>query len=275
LLVATAVTAVAGPVLIGILSAQQQTEKLTFEVASIRPADPDSRNVSIGFTPGGGVSLINVDLKQAIAMAYNIQCGKNCQQYISGGPGWINSQRFDIVAKASGEPEGLSRAAAVDRTRRRLQALLAERFQLVLRRETREMPVYALTIAKGGPKFKESTVGGENGGVRGERGHSIYENSRISMLVINLASMLGRHVTDRTGLNGRYDFTFDYTPDMLAGGMKGPGGAGDKPESAGPSEPSGPSIFTALQEQLGLKLESTRGPVEIFVIGRVEKPSEN
>jgi uncharacterized protein (TIGR03435 family) len=229
----------------------------------------------MGFAPGGGLNLENVGLKQAIAMAYNIQCGKNCAQYISGGPGWINSQRFNIVAKSSNEPEGLTRAVVAERTRKRLQSLLAERFQLVLRREAKEMPIYALTVAKGGPKFKESTVGGENGGVRGERGHMIFENSRMSMLVIGLASMLGRHVVDRTGLNGRYDFTFDYVPEFGGAGMKGPGGAGVKPEPASASEPSGPSLFTALQEQLGLKLESTRGPVEIFVIERVERPTEN
>ena len=93
------------------------------------------------------------------------------------------------------------------------------------------------------------------------------------MLVINLSGRLGRHVVDRTGLTGRYDFALEFAPEP--GSDKGPGGPGDKPQAPGGAELSGPSIFTALQEQLGLKLESTRGPVEVFVIDRVEKPSEN
>jgi len=106
--------------------------------------------------------------------------------------------------------------------------------------------------------------------MRGNRGELIAEGVTIQLLAVNLSGMLGRLVLDRTGLNGRYDFKLEWAQDP--GGMKGPGSAGEKAEEAGASDLSGPSIFTALQEQLGLKLESTKGPVEIIVIDRVENP---
>jgi bla regulator protein blaR1 len=288
LLACAGVIALAGPLAIGILNtpkshAQSQAAAagdLKFEVASIKPSGPNGRNVTLQFQPGGGLNIQGMPLKGLIASAYNMQCGKNCNNFISGGPGWIDSTSFDIVAKApsgaepGSDPREMSAAqrnVVFNRTRQRLRALLAERFQLTIRQEMKEMPVYALVVAKNGHKLKESTKGGESGSVRGERGVMIAENTPISMLLVNLQGISGRTVLDRTGLTGRYDFRLEYTPDS-GGGAKGPADAEKVEAVAGDS---GPSIFTALQEQLGLRLEATRGPVETIVIERVEKPSEN
>jgi uncharacterized protein (TIGR03435 family) len=287
MLAAIGTTAVAIPIVIGILNApqiraQSKAESLTFEVASIRPADPDARQVGFQLTPGGGIKSVNMGLKDLMRFAYNIPCGKNCDSFIVGGPKWMDSERFDILAKAPANAEpntDLMQMAAAERrplqerTRERLKALLAERFQLAVRRETREMPVYNLVVAKGGHKLKESTRGDQNGSMRGGRGEMIAENVELQMLTVNLASRLGRPVVDRTGLKGRYDFRLESSPETRVP-LSGPGGPGDK--SAGPAsgEPDS-SIFTELQEQLGLRLESTKGPVDIIVIERAERPSAN
>ena len=284
LLLATAgLAAVAGPILIGILHAQLKPEALTFEVATIKPGDPDAHRVMFQLTPGGGLNAVNVGLKELIAFAYDIPCGKSCDSRITGGPGWINSQKFDILAKAPQPTEGNTdimrmtsdqRKVLQDRVRQRLQALLAERFQLAIRRDTKEMPVYALVVAKNGPKLKESTGDGPQM-MRGGRGELMAERAPIQLLVMNLAGPLGRPVLDRTGLTGRYDFKLEYTPEPGGFGPKGPGGPGEKAEGAAAPDLAGPSIFTALQEQLGLKLESTKGGVEVLIIDRAEKPTAN
>jgi uncharacterized protein (TIGR03435 family) len=286
LLAAAGLTVVAGPVLIGILNAppsraQSKTEAAAFEVASIRPADPDAPRAGLHITPGGGLNAINVNLTQLITFAYNIACGKNCDNFVSGGPAWIDSQRFDVHAKAtqSDAPgSSLSALSAVeqsalrDQIRQRLRTLLAERFQLLARRATKEMAVFNLVVSRNGHKLRES-AGGESGGIRGERGAMIAENSQLHILTINLAAMLGRPVLDKTGLTSRYDFRLEWAPDSNGGTGKAAGYVDGQPASSAGF--GGPSIFTAIQEQLGLKLESTRGPVDIIVIDRLEKPSEN
>jgi len=263
------------------IRAQSDSGPHTFEVASIRPSDPDARRVSLQGAPGGGIRAVNMGLKQLIAFAYNIRCGKNCN-LIEGGPKWIDSERFDIIAKAPANAEAdtdpdtmtaAQRKPLQERTRERMKALLAERFQLAVRRETREMPVYALVVARNGHKLKESTRGDDSASMRGERGEMIAENVELQMLAVNLASRLGRPVIDRTGLKGRYDFRLESSTETRVA-LNAPGGPGDK--SAGPAsgEPDS-SIFTELQEQLGLRLESAKGPVDIIVIERAERPSAN
>jgi uncharacterized protein (TIGR03435 family) len=209
-----------------------------------------------------------VRLRQLIEFAYHVD-----KFQISGGPGWFESQGFDVLAKPpqSAEADAGTRQLSNDQRnqlRRRLQALLAERFQLVVHRETKEMPVYALVVAKNGPKLKESTKERDMGGMPGR---VTAEGTPMEGLAEYLTGMLKRPVLDRTGLKGTYDFKLEWTPD--------PGGLGklDEEKAGGASapDPSGPSIFTALQAQLGLKLESQKGPVEFIVIDRAEKPSAN
>jgi uncharacterized protein (TIGR03435 family) len=219
------------------------------------------------------LNAVNVTLKELIANAYNIVCGKFCDdERISGGPKWIYSDRFDVVTKGPQLPQ--PGRATREQIRQCVQALLADRFKLVIRRETREMQVYHLVVAKNGSRLKEYTGDDQNGGIGGNRpGQLIGERTSLYGLVANLTGILGRPVIDRTGLTGRYDFKLEWTPEMLAD-VKGPDGPGEKVSVSAPGF-ADPSIFTALQEQLGLKLESQKGPVEVIIIERAEKPAAN
>lgn len=259
----------------------QSTTAPAFEVASIKVNHSGDRRSMFRMPPGGRVDVSNITLKQLILMAYQIK-----DNQLSGGPGWIDSEHYDISAKAEGP-------ATPDQLQLMMQTLLADRFKLSLRRETKEMPVYALVVAKDGPKLHEAKdveinqqdappdapktaapVGDKapRGTMRMGRGQLSAQAVRLSMLANLLSSEVGRSVIDKTGLTGVYDIELKWTPDQSQGQMfKG----ADTGDSAPPPDTSGPTIFTALQEQLGLKLESQKGPVEMFVIERVEKPTEN
>jgi bla regulator protein blaR1 len=244
-----------------------------FAAASVKPSASDDSRTLLQVLPGGGLRVSGATLKFLITLAYEVRSFQ-----ILGGSGWISSDRFDVMAKSDGstnsekEPRDPSKVTAAqlkgmqDQMRPKLQALLAERFKLNLRRETREQPVYALVIGKGGTKFHQ-----ENGNFRGLRiGRTQLTGSgaTLEMLTTALANQLGRPVLDRTRLEGSFDFKLEWADQ---GGASSPPGGDALP----PADPNGPSIFTALQEQLGLKLESTKGPVEVLVIDQVERPSEN
>jgi bla regulator protein blaR1 len=229
-----------------------------FEVASIKPSDPSVNGFRIQSAPGGRFIASGVTVKFLIQQAYGVR-----DFQISGGPSWIDTLKFDLNAKADDETANQRDVMSL-----RMQALLEERFQLKLTHETRELPIYELVVAKGGPRLKESTVGDEGRNMRLGRGRMVVQGAGPPMLATQLSQTLGRTVVNKTGLTGSYDFTLEWTPDGQPLGPKD----GDAPSSV---ESSGPTIFTALQEQLGLKLESTKGPVEVLVIGRVEKPTEN
>ncbi len=251
-----------------------------FEVASIKPAAPDARGMFIRPSPGGRVNVTNMTLKELIVIAYRVQ-----PYQISGGPPWFDSAHYDIAAKAEDTPKP-------GEVQLMIQALLADRFQLVIRRETRELPVYALVLArkdgKLGPKMTEAKEGGctpfdpakppgpptpgqpKGCGLQFMSPRSLTAVSvPVGNIIPMLARMLGRTVIDKTGLTGKYDMSAEWAPDESMTMMLPP----DVPRPA--SDGSGPSIFTALQEQLGLKLESQKGPVEVLIIERAEKPSEN
>jgi len=261
----------------------QDEKKPQFEVSSIKPAAPDARGMFIRTTPGGTVNITNMTLKEIVVLAWRIQ-----PYQISGGPPWITSTRYDISAKPESAPKD-------GELQLMLQGMLADRFQLVTHRETRELPVYALVLArkdgKLGPKLTEAMEGGckafdptqprtppepgkppvLNCGQQMMSPRSLTAVSApMSGIVPMLARMLGRTIIDKTGLTGKYDISMEWTPDESQTAMLPP----DAPKPP-PSDNAGPSIFTALQEQLGLKLESQKGPVEMLVIDRAEKPSEN
>jgi uncharacterized protein (TIGR03435 family) len=247
---------------------------LKFAVASIRPADPNQEGARLGPIPGGGLRVNNWSLAGLITFAYNIR-----DFQLSGGPGWISSTRFDILAKPE-RPEGPAdfsgmtleqHTTMIGRLRERTRHLLAERFQLVFHRDSKELPVYALIVPKGGHKLRASAEGG-NQHMRAGRSQINAEGATTEMLAETLSRMVGRKVLNQTGLAGKFDFELAWTRDY---GTSLPGKL-THPNDPDPSEiPGAVSVFTAIQEQLGLKLESTRGPVEIIVIDRVEKPSEN
>jgi bla regulator protein blaR1 len=223
----------------------------TFEVTSVKPVRPgDARGSTFQFTPGGGLKVTNGTLKGIIEMAYDVR-----DFQISGGPGWLSSQPWDISASSASD-------GGMNETRRRLQALLAQRFQLKVHRETRELTAYALTVGKTGSKLAEGSASSTPAGIRRACGQMIGTKASMANLALYLSRQLERPVLDRTGLSGRYDFQLDWTPDSV-------------PCPASTGSPDGPSIFTELQEKLGLKLESTKSPVEIIVIDDAEKADDN
>jgi len=251
--------------------------QLTFEVASIKPSDPDARGTSIQFMPGGGLKMMNIPLRAMITFAYDVR-----DFQVSGGPGWIGNERFDVMAKADrAAGDGPVDFAAMNDSQRktmrdqiteRLRALMADRFQLVVHKETKEQPIYALVVSKNGAKLQETKETGNQQNMMTNRGRSQGHAIQVGMLAQSLAGLTGRPVVDKTGLTGKYDFVLEWTPDPGADARaQGFGNGVTEPAPA----PGGPSIFTALQEQLGLRLESQKGPVETIVIDRAEKPSDN
>jgi len=223
-----------------------------FEVASVRSARPLTGNdigVSMGRSPGR-VTYTNVTLKNVIMTAYGVKA------YQISGPDWLNNERYDIVAKL---PDG----APKDQIPLMLQRLLLERFRLSLHREKKELSVYALMIGKDGPKLQKADGGG--GTLRRGRGHLEAQMMSISGLANALSGVVDRVVLDMTELKGRYNFSLEWTEE-------GEAGAG----SDNPPLRSGPAIFTALQEQLGLKLQARKALVEIIIIDRAQKvPTDN
>lgn len=271
------------------------TQAPAFEVASVKRNTNANASVSIS-TPPGRYTATNAALRLLINSAYRLAP----DQYL-GLPNWSESDRFDVVAKA---PDG----ARPDQMQQMLQSLLAERFKLVAHMETRDAPIYALVMARDdrrlGPQIAKSTMDcgpilaarqadarsrgpapvrvpalGQSErpvcGIRATRlqiagGATVARysagNTTIARLAEQLRGELRRLVVDRSGLTGEFDFDLQYAPERTLAAAPPPGG------TLGTPVDEGPSLFTALQEQLGLKLESTRGPVEYLIIDRIEKP---
>ncbi len=231
------------------------TPPQAFEVASVKSTAETGAGMSINRSPGGRFTTNNASLERLIEFAYDVRAHQ-----ISGGPKWFETDGFDIVAKAEGENPDL---------RLMLQKLLEDRFKLAIHRETKELSVYTLVAGKGGPKLQRSDKA-DTRITSGDKGRTIFQKTSMAMLAQTLSQRLGRTVINGTGLKGEFDFELEWTP-----GEGEPGKKINGVEIPPPPDTSGPSIFTAVQEQLGLKLESTKGPVEILVIERAEKPSGN
>ncbi|MBY0505848.1 MAG: TIGR03435 family protein [Bryobacteraceae bacterium] len=266
LLAVAGLAALSLPVLIGILRAQTlpPPPKYKFEVATIRPGDPASQMVRIGPGPQGGLRIENMSVLQLIAFAYDQR-----DFQITGGPAWIRSERYTINgtpdqaedSPGPNAPRG-PMEGRFERDRQRVQSLLAERFGLVLRADTKELPVYVLSIGKGGSKVATAPEGNRGPNLRVQRGRVTASGATVDMFVRSLANMLGRPILDETGMKGHYDFNLEWTPDGAPG-------------EAAPADASGPSVFTAIQEQLGLKLEPKKAPVSVLIVEKIDKPSEN
>lgn len=242
----------------------------TFEVASVKLGDPLTNGTSFNFQNGAGIKIDGATLKSLVQFAYEL----NDYQLV-GATGWMNSERYSILAKGTliDGPAGYrdmndaQRKFAGALIRTRLKKLLAERFQLTIHNETRELPVYALVLAKGGVKMKPNMLpDGSPQSMMTNRARFNATRASLDSIAQALGSITSRPVHDETGLKGYWDFDMKWTPDAAAA-------APDAVER--PSEAAGPTLFTALQEQMGLKLESRKGPVEIVVIDRAERPSEN
>jgi bla regulator protein blaR1 len=224
-----------------------------FEVASIRINKSGDQSRSIRSMPGGRLQATNVPLRNLIRFAYEVlTLGE-----ITGGPDWMESAAFDIVAKGDAEESQPSM----------MRALLAERFKLAVHREMREQALYALTLArtdkKLGPALTPSTADCSKDGAcyrRSTQTRFELKGQAIPQLARTLNALVGETVVDRTGLVGAYDMTVEFSPEQLPGMPRAP------------ADPNLPSLFTALQEQLGLKLERSRGSVEVLVVDHAEMP---
>lgn len=238
------------------------TPKFEFEVAAIRQnSSAGGRSHIYNDRHTGEFRTVNESLKMIVEYAYDVP-----QSRIVGSPAWIDSAKFDIDAKSSAAVNDplakMSNSDADQAKRAMVRALLEDRFGVIVHREMREMPVFNLTVAKGGPKIKKS----DDGGTTWNRGDNHLELSggdhTMNVLCDLLARVTGRVVVDKTGLDGRYKLSLKWTPeDVAAAGRNGP----DAP----------PDLFTAIQEQLGLKLEPAKGPVPVLVIDKVTMPSDN
>jgi uncharacterized protein (TIGR03435 family) len=245
--------------LLAVTTAAQQNptgggEAASFEVTSVKPNTSGISNAIPPSRSNGSYSASNVALKSVIANAYEVRIFQ-----IQGGPDWLGSERFDIIARGrEGTPDRLRPAM--------LRTLLAERFKLVAHFETKEQQVYALTLLGGdgrlGPQLKPAApASGPSSGfpMASVSNGAARINGRASMdtlAILLTGSVFNQHVINRTRLVGEFDVDLRFTPDLSPG-----------------ASPEFPSIFTAVQEQLGLKLEASRGPVDVLVIDSVERPT--
>lgn len=258
----------------------------SFQVATIKRSSATETRAGMGFSAGGrGFTTVNATVRDLIQEAYNV---KSADQ-IEGATGWMTADKFDLEARMDDpQVEAMAKLPIekrIEQVRLMLQSLLEERFALKLSESSKPATFFTLVVAKGGPKLKptEMAPADANGGapaqpVNGPRllrkGPGKLEATGASMgLLTDTLSRLhelgaeggftvGELIVDKTGLTGMYDWTLNWAPDTVAQG----GDAGDS---------GGPSLFTALQEQLGLKLEKTKAPVEVLMIDHVERPSGN
>jgi len=229
---------------------------LTFEVATIKPAAPSpDGHTHINYPPDGSFSASNIPLRALMAWAWAMP-----EKQILDGPSWIASTRFDIQAKSDANTDQLLLHSGGEQSRalkrRMVQALLADRYALKLHTETRPLPAYDLQVAKGGSKLQPSQS--NDRGVDVGRSHFNGQGLSMTLIAEQLSQLAGRVVVDKTGLPDRYDLKLQWTPD-------------DAPVR----EDSAPSLFTAIQEQLGLTLEPAKEAVPVLVIDHIEPPSAN
>jgi uncharacterized protein (TIGR03435 family) len=285
----TMVTMPAAAMYGAVLMAQPQAAKpRAFEVASVKPnTSEDLRNAALQYLPGGRFVARNVPLIFIIGEAYHVPY---TSARLSGGPDWVRREKYDIegTAPADAFPAGTPAKTRVQGTRLMLQALLADRFQLVMRRETKEAPAYLITVAKGGPKLQKSKLTESfcaetsesfgdadschafNGGQgRGLHGAAV----DLSDLTLAVEGFADRPVVDTTGLKGLYNIQTDGWVPMRPRPPRPPG-TEPSAEDLAFADPTRPTIF-AIFEQLGLKLESQKAPVEVLVIESVERPAAN
>jgi uncharacterized protein (TIGR03435 family) len=256
---------------------------LYYEAASVRPNKSGERGSTIRRQPGGRLMATNMPLRALVTFAYQLQPFQ-----LVDDPAWLRTENFDIVAKMDGDPPPVAPGTGADPHMLAMRTLLAERFKLAVRSETREMDIYALVMArpdgKPAPGLKPTTQDcaammaaprggpppgpppGPNSpvtcGIRGTFGRLQVGSMPMTMFANNLSGAVQRTVVDRTGLTGNWDFEITYAPERPA----------NLPPDVElpPVDPGAPSLFTAIQEQLGLRLQSTKGPVPVLVVERIE-----
>ena len=243
---AVVVAAFVGP---GSIAWAQTPLPQAFETASIKPSK-DSDRPHFGFSAGGRFTATNVTVKYLVQWAWNLRAYQ-----IIGGPSWLDSAQYDIIAIP--EQAVGPKLETIEVARQMMRKLLADRLQLRVNRETKDLPRYALVRSRNGTDMKavERSTDATDTFVRGTPGHLVGQKVNMSILIPILSEVTGREVIDQTGNTGFFDFKLDWSTD-------------ENPQAD-------PSIFTAVQEQLGFRLVSERGPVEVLVIGNAEMPSNN
>jgi uncharacterized protein (TIGR03435 family) len=234
-----------------------------FEVATIKPSKPDTPGKAF-MVRGRQFTTVNTTLSDLITFTYGVHA-----RQVVNGPAWIETEKFDLTAKPDGEGQ-----PSQEQWKKMFEKLLADRFKLTFHRDKKELSVYAIVVAKGGSKLTKSE--GDPNGLPGlffrGLGNLPARNANMADFAGVLQSaVLDRPVVDQTGILGRYDFTLLWTPDEFQFG--GLGARPPAPPADNVAAP--PDLFTAFQQQLGLKLESTKASAEVLVVDRVEKPSEN
>jgi uncharacterized protein (TIGR03435 family) len=267
-------TVVSGTLAASSITYAQEPSQPSFEVATVRPSDPTRPQLSSVKSIPNRFEISAMTLKDVMAIAYDLG---DADQQIVGGPDWIRSEKFDIMAKEDEADSARMRKLPPEQqgnlTRLMMQALLADRFGLKVHAETRTLTTYSLVLASRVPKLKRAVpdphlpanIPASRINVMGQRwleGHEC-DMALLTKMLESRPEVDGRTVVDKTGLTGKYDFTLEWTPDSTTDG-----GSVTGSESL-------PSFFTALQEQLGLKLVSAKGQVEVIVVDDVDKPSEN
>jgi bla regulator protein blaR1 len=257
-----------------------------WEVSTVKPSSPDQRGMMIQMTPDG-IRIVNVPLWMIVREAFGVN-----DDHLFGGPGWSRTRSFDIEGKVAPEDAPKLKAMKIDQKREMVVALLEERFGMKFHHETRDLPMYELVLARGGVKMQASkpanpddpppeppTPGqppkpGRHSLMMNARGHVESTGTDMSSLARFLSGQLGRTVVNKTGLTGGYDYKLDWTSDDTSAVLPKAGNStpGENPAS---QDTGGPSLFTALEEQLGLKLEATKGPADVIVIDDLEQPTAN
>jgi uncharacterized protein (TIGR03435 family) len=251
--------------------------KYGYEVVSIKKTDPGARGVRIGPGPQGGMKTMNTSLMVLITYAYDVR-----DYQVMDAPKWATGDGFDVTFTPDqgeafpkpGEADVKVMDVLMDRQRQRVQAILRDRFGLKLRVETRELPVYWLSPAKGGVKLQAPEVGAKGPSMmtNPQKGETNGTAVNMRMLTNMLSNLLKQPVVDHSGVEGTFDVKLRWAPDGFVGGTDG---RGPEAGAAVVTPMEGPSIFTAMSEQLGLKLEAKKGPVTVYVVEKAERPGEN
>jgi bla regulator protein blaR1 len=279
LLVSLAVGTIGTPFIAGILSAQAARAEIAdtasrpkFEIATIKPSDPQTR-LSVLFAPGGRLVINHATVRFLIKIAYDVG-----DDQITGGPTWVNSKRFDVEAKPEvpfgGDPHNMTtdeRRVFQEQVRLRLQSLLADRFKLVLHTQSKDVPIYALTLDKNGPRMELTLSPSVPNDIHGGRGEVVATSASMETLARFLGEQSGRPVIDMTGLKDNYKFQLEWTPD--SGQTLGAPDATSN--AAAVVDTTGTSLFTAVQQQLGLKLQARKAPADLLTIDSADVPLQN
>lgn len=271
------ICAVAAVAIVG----RAQDKDPTFEVATVKANKSGESNGGLQRQPGGRLTATNMPLRPMITYAYQI-----AGYQLVGGPGWVDGARYDVVAKMEGNPAAVAPGAGVDPMQVALQHLLADRFKLKVHHESRDMDIYAVVLLKPGmpgPQLKPTTEDCAGAAAAAQRGAPLrgpnapfcginigpgsirFGGLPASQIARALSGLAGRFVADRTGLDGSWDFNLKFAPEQR----------GQPPGGNAANDSDLPGFFTAIQEQLGLKLEATKGPVDVVVIDSIEMPVDD